>query len=405
MADGRMIVFSNANVFLGKEGFVRGSLSVCGDRILSVDADGRTSAPQGQRVFPEKAQDPGKNRSSCEKIEIDLQGDYLLPGLVDIHTHGNSGCDFSDGSLEGLTAMGRYLARCGITSFAPTSMTLPYEELEKAFRTAADYVRLRPRDGAAVVGINMEGPFFSEKKKGAQNSAYLRLPDIAAFRRLQEACGNLIRIVDVAPELPGAGAFIRDAAKICRVSAAHTDASYEEARLGFEAGASHLTHLFNAMPPLHHRDPGVIGAASEREDVAAELICDGIHVHPSAVRLAFRLFTGRICLISDALRCCGMPDGDYELGGQKVLLRNGQARLEDGNLAGAATNLYEDMVNAIRFGIPAGEAVAAATVNPARAVGAEDEIGSLAPGKRADLLVCGREWELKQVFLGGERLL
>ena len=376
------ILFSDAWIFQGEDGFIRGSFLVSGDRIRSIQ-------PVSQ---------PAENRV------ISLHGLRVIPGLIDIHTHGNSGFDFSDGSAEGLLAMGRYLASRGITSFAPTSMTLPYEKLEKAFRTAGDYAKNRPSDGARMIGVHMEGPYFSEKKKGAQNSAYLKRPDPEGFCSLQEACGNLIRIVDIAPELEGAEEFIRRIAPSCRVSVAHTDASYEEAKAAFDAGASHLAHLFNAMPPIHHRNPGVIGAASEREDVAAELISDGLHVHPSIVRMAFRLFPGRICLISDALRCCGMPDGEYELGGQRVLLKDREARLSDGTLAGAVNNLYEDMVNAIRFGIRTEDAILSATMNPAKEVGADDEIGSLENGKKADFLVCDEHWNIREVYLDGIRI-
>ena len=379
--------FINAGIFRGDRGFETGRLSIAGNRIEDVvtEQDGRDVCAAGAKVE-------------------DLQGLYVLPGLVDIHTHGNSGYDFSDGSLEGLYEMGRYLAYHGITSFAPTSMTLPYDKLEAAFLTAADYVKSRPADGAVLAGIHMEGPYFSEKKKGAQNAAFLKLPDVEGFCSLQEKCGGLIRIVDVAPELEGAEAFVREISPECRVSAAHTDASYEDARRAFEAGASHVTHLFNAMPPIHHRRPGVIGAACEKENVTAELICDGLHVHPSIVRMAFRLFPGRICLISDTLRCCGMPDGEYELGGQQITLSNGEARLADGNLAGAVSNLYNDMVNAIRFGIPKTEAILAATLVPAREIGREDEIGSLEPGKMADFIVCDEEWDLKRVYVHGIRV-
>ena len=241
-------------------------------------------------------------------------------------------------------------------------------------------------------------------KKGAQNAAHLRLPDFAAFQRLYAGCGGLIRIVDVAPELEGAADFAAQASRCCTVSVAHTDADYAQTCAVYAAGARHLTHLYNAMPPLHHRKPGVIGAASEREEVFAELICDGLHVHPSAVRMAFRLFPGRICLISDALRCCGMPDGTYELGGQQVYLRGGVARLEDGTIAGAASHLHQDLLNAIAFGIPEDEAIRAATLNPARQIGREAEIGAIAPGLLADFLVCEPDLTLRAVYIGGEKL-
>lgn len=335
---------------------------------------------------------------------IDLGGAKVIPGLIDVHSHGNSGADFSDGDFDGLCRMAAYYARNGITSFAPASMTLPYETLAAAFATARRLHEEAPAGCARLMGIQMEGPFFSEKKKGAQNGDYLRLPDFEAFQKLYEGCGGLVRIADVAPELPGAADFIREASKLCTVSVAHTDASYEDAKAAFEAGATHVTHLFNAMPPIHHRKPGVIGAAAEREDVVAEVISDGQHLHPSVVRMAFRLFPGRVCLISDSLRCCGMPDGEYELGGQQVFLQGGIARLADGTIAGSATNLFECMRRAVSFGVPEAEAITAATLTPAREIGADALVGSLAVGKFADFVVCDEELNALGVWLGGNKL-
>ncbi len=370
--------YVNGRIFT-PEGYVSGAFEV---------ADGRFAAVT--------AGDPGAADA------VDLGGAKVIPGLVDIHTHGNSGADFSDGDIDGLARMARFLARQGVTAFAPTSMTLPYDALAAAFAAAAELRRRAPAGCARIAGIHMEGPFFSEKKKGAQNADYLKKPDFEAFRQLYEGCGGLVRIADVAPELDGAEDFVRRASKLCRVSVAHTDADYDQARAAFEAGATHLTHLFNAMPPIHHRSPGVIGAASERENVAAELICDGLHVHPSAVRMAFRLFPGRICLISDALRCCGMPDGEYALGGQRVFLKGGVARLADGTIAGSAATLADCLRNAVRFGIPEDEAVRAATLLPARAIGADGEIGTIEPGKRADFAVCSDALDVRRAFIGGE---
>ena len=335
---------------------------------------------------------------------VDLEGQYVIPGLIDVHNHGNSGADFSDGDYEGLVKMARYLAKSGVTSFAPASMTLPYEVLEKAFATALRITAEQPQGCARLMGIQMEGPFFSEKKKGAQNGAYLKAPDFEAFKKLYDGCGGLIRIADVAPELPGAVEFTREASKLCTVSIAHTDATYEEADAVLEAGASHLTHLYNAMPPIHHRKPGVIGAGSERENVIAELICDGEHVHPSSVRMAFKLFPGRICLVSDALRCCGMPNGEYELGGQQVFLEGNVAKLADGTIAGSVTNLYDCMRKAVEFGISKEQAILSATIIPARQLHRDGEIGSIAPGKLADFVVCGADLGKKAVYMAGKAL-
>lgn len=336
---------------------------------------------------------------------LDLGSGFVIPGLIDVHNHGNSGADFSDGDSGGLELIARYLAANGVTSFAPASMTLPYEVLEKAYATAAALHAKRPEGCSRLMGINMEGPFFSMKKKGAQNAEYFRLPDFEAFKRLYDGCGGLIRIADVAPELDGAEAFIREASLFCTVSIAHTDASYEQARAGFEAGARHLTHLFNAMPSIHHRNPGVIGAAAERDDIVAELICDGLHVHPSIVRMAFKLFPGRICLISDALRCCGMPDGAYSLGGQDIWLHSGVARLADGTIAGSATSLYGCMLKAVAFGIPKEEAILSATLIPAREIGCDALTGSIEAGKYADFVVCGEQLERREVYIGGTRVV
>lgn len=334
----------------------------------------------------------------------DLDGALVIPGLVDIHVHGCAGADFSDGDYAGLVRMARYLARRGVTSFAPASMTLPYDALDKAFHAAARLRREGLADGARLMGIQMEGPFLSREKRGSQNPAYLRLPDWDRFLRLYDAAEGLLRIVDVAPELPGAVEFTRRASEKCRVSVAHTAAGYDQAAAVFDAGATHLTHLFNAMPGIHHRHPGPIGAASERENVTAELICDGIHVHPSAVRMAFRLFPGRICLISDALRCCGMADGSYSLGGQEILLSGGVARLTGGAIAGSAADLYQCMRRAVSFGIPREQAVWAATALPARVIGRESETGAIADGRAADFVICGGELEPEAVYLDGKRL-
>lgn len=333
---------------------------------------------------------------------VDLGGAYVIPGLIDIHGHGNSGADFSDAEYDGLKRIGTYLAKNGITSFCATSMTLPEADIAAAFAVAARYVREAPGTAATLLGINMEGPFFSDAKRGAHNRAHLKKPDIGLLRRLNDVSGGLLRLIDVAPELDGALPFIEEAKGIATVSIAHTNATYAEAKAGFDAGATHVTHLFNAMPPLAHREPGVIGAASENPAVRAELIADGLHVHESAMRAAFKLFGAeRICLISDALSVCGMPDGAYRLGDQQVFLKDNLAKLQDGTIAGAATNLFLGMKNVMRFGIPAEDAIRAATHTPACAVRAEAEVGSIAAGKRADFLVCGPDFTLQTVYLAG----
>ena len=328
--------------------------------------------------------------------EIDASDLLVLPGLIDIHSHGAVGHDFSDGNAEGLEKILAYEYANGITSYCPTSMTIHREELEHLFERMGNFQE--GRGMAHVAGINMEGPFLDASKKGAHRQECIMAPDVDFFRKCNQACGNRICLVTLAPDVEGAMEFVRELHNEVSISLGHTGADYDTAKAALKAGANHVTHLFNAMLPLGHRAPGLIGAAAEEENCMAELICDGIHVHESMVRAAFKLFPGRIVLISDSMRAAGMEDGTYDLGGQQVTVNGKLATLSDGTIAGSATNLYDCMRTAVSFGIPVEEAIAAATINPARSIGIYDRVGSLSPGKRADVILADRNLKLVKVI-------
>ena len=327
---------------------------------------------------------------------IDAEGLLVLPGLVDIHSHGAAGEDFSDGNPEGLKKILRYERSCGITSYCPTSMTFPKERLRQIF---ASIKGAQTEEGAKVVGINMEGPFLDPAKKGAHVEKWIAAPDVAFVRELNQDVDGLVRLVTLAPNMDGAEEFIKEMHEEVCISLGHTAADYDCASRAMKLGAHHVTHLYNAMQPFGHRAPGLIGAAMDDPECMVEMICDGYHIHPSAIRAAFRMFgPERVILISDSMRATGMENGTYELGGQEVTVKDRKAVLKDGTLAGSATNLYGCMCKAIEFGIPLEQAIMAATANPARSIGIFDRVGSIRIGKQADLLLVSENLELKRVI-------
>ena len=388
------MIIKNASVFTEEGRFTKKDIYVYGERF----SDG---CPSG---------DSQEGKRSDSEI-IDASSCYAIPGLVDIHLHGCDGVDFCDGKIESIKKILAYEAKNGITTVVPATMTLAEDELVKIMSAAAEYRRKQSRDcgkdhdrevesrrddavTAWLHGINMEGPFVSAKKCGAQNTKYLRKPDIDMFNRLYEASEECIRFCDIAPEedTPSMD-FIKEASKKCRVSIAHTDCDYETAKRAFDNGACHVTHLFNAMAPLHHRNPGPIAVAAENESVIAELICDGIHVAAPMIRTAFKFFgKERIALISDSMMATGLDDGEYELGKQPVSVKGNEARLRNGTIAGSVTNLMGCLKYAVeQAGIPLEDAVYSATITPAKAAGCYDVTGSITPGKYADLVLLDKE--------------
>lgn len=338
---------------------------------------------------------------------IDAEDCFAIPGLTDIHFHGCVGYDFCDGTEEAITRIAEYEASVGVTSIVPATMTMPEDTLMGICTTAANHVRNSKNDKAAdLCGINMEGPFIAESKKGAQNASYIHKPDAAMFDKLNEASGHLIKLVDIAPETEDAMEFIQAKKNEAVISIAHTAADYNIAMEAFEKGATHVTHLYNAMNPYTHRAPGPIAAAADA-DAEVELICDGVHIDPAAVRMTFKIFgDDKVILISDSMMATGLDDGDYSLGGQAVKVVGNLATLADGTIAGSATNLLDCMRTAVqKMQIPLESAVKCAAVNSAKSVGIYDKYGSITPGKTANVVLLNKsDLGLRSVVLRGNRI-
>lgn len=364
-------VITNGTIFMPDNTFHTGTISVSGDTITN-------TTPEGAEI-------------------IDAENLYIIPGLTDIHFHGCIGYDFCDGTQEAFTAIAEYEARHGITTICPATMTLPEHELLRIMTAAKDFSTTCPN----FAGIDLEGPFISPAKIGAQNPAYIARPSADMFRRLQDASGGLIRIAVVAPEVDGAEEFIRDSRGTASISIGHTNCGYDTARRAFDLGANHVTHLYNAMNPIKHRDPGPIIAAAECSNVYAELICDGIHIHPAVVRNTLRMFgTDRVIFISDSMEATGMPDGEYSLGGQKVIKKGRKAALEDGiTIAGSVTDLMDCMRTAVRdMNVPLEAAVKCSAVNPARCIGID---AALQEGRKANIVALDKDLNIAWVMNNG----
>lgn len=333
---------------------------------------------------------------------IDLHGLMVLPGLVDIHTHGCAGFDTMDGSYTALNTVSKFMAKNGVTSFLPTTITENKETIAKAFANVNETVQ-KGTEGARIIGINMEGPYFSSKYKGAHNENYLKDPSTQELLELQKTSGNLIKIISIAPEKPGAMDFIKNLSQNgIVISLGHTGCDYETAMSAIENGATHITHMFNGMVGLHHREPGLIGAAFDK-NLTVELICDGNHVHPAIIRMLYKTVgSDQIVLISDSIRGAGLEDGVYDFGGQTMTVEKGIATLKGGTLAGSTATLLHCVKKAVEFGLPLHDAVKMATINPARVIGVDQTIGSIEQGKHADLIIVNDKLEIFYTILQGK---
>ncbi|WP_027421572.1 N-acetylglucosamine-6-phosphate deacetylase [Lachnobacterium bovis] len=371
------MLLENVNAFLQNEGFKKVDIHIENEKIVDI-----------------------VENTSPKEAEYNA-----IPGLCDIHFHGAMNHDFCDGNLEGLNKIGEFEAKNGVLLMAPATMTFDEERLNKIVDVANEYKNTIGK--SQLVGINMEGPFISPQKIGAQNPKYIKEADIEMFLRLQNRAQGKFKIVDVAPEEKNAINFIKECSKDVRISIAHTCADYETAIKAFDNGASHITHIYNAMPGIHHRNPGPIIAAYEK-NAEVELIADGLHVHPAVVRFTFDMFNeDKVILISDSMMACGLPDGEYELGAQLVTVKNSKATLtrDDSVLAGSVTNLYECMRRAIvEMKVQPEKAIKAATINPVKSIGLEKDFGSIEVGKYANIILTDSKYNLKKVLQKGNFL-
>ena len=384
------MIIDNVKVYTLEQKFVKGGMILENDRISDIYTDENKPDLTGKEV-------------------LDGKGAYAIPGLIDLHFHGCMGDDFCDNSLEALERIAEYEASVGVTAIAPATMTLPAEELLDVLKTAARYKREKhDYKKADLVGINMEGPFISPVKKGAQDERNILPCDVNLCERFLEASEGLVKFIGIAPEESRNSLdFIRQMKEKVSISLAHTNADYDTAMGAFNAGADHAVHLYNAMPEILHRAPGVVGAVFDSKHVMAEIICDGIHIHPATVRATFQMMgADRMILISDSMRATGMPDGQYTLGGLDVKVVGKLATLvSDGAIAGSATNLADCMRTAVqKMNLPLETAIACATINPARSLKIDDEYGSLEEGKKANVVLLEPDLTLKCVIKDGKQI-
>lgn len=335
---------------------------------------------------------------------IEGKDKFIVPGYIDIHVHGGGGSDVMDGDYEAINQIAIAHSHFGTTSFLPTTMTMSKDKIIRSLRSICEAVK-KGTAGAEILGIHMEGPYINPEKKGAQKEDDIKKISIEEFLEFNQASGNLIRLVTIAPEMSGAIGLIKYLYKQGIIaSVGHTNATYVQTQAGIQAGLSHVTHTFNAMRELHHREPGVVGAALTSPELTVEVIADGIHIHPIVLKILTKIKEGeKVVLITDAMRAAGLKEGTYDLGGQEVIVNKGQARLKDGTLAGSVLTMdkaVKNMVNKIGIQLP--KAIQMASYNPAKSIGIDDKKGSLEPGKDADIVILNKNLETELTIVAGK---
>lgn len=335
---------------------------------------------------------------------IEAKDKFVVPGYIDIHVHGGGGSDVMDGNYEAVNQIAITHSHFGTTAFLPTTMTMDKNKIIGALRSIHE-AKLKGTKGAEILGVNLEGPYINPEKKGAQREIDIREPSIKEFAEFNKTSGNLIRLVTIAPEMPGAMELIKYLHKQGIIaSVGHSNATYIQTQASIKAGISHVTHTFNAMRGLHHREPGVVGAALTSPKLTLEVIADGIHIYPIVLKIITKIREDeKIVLITDSMRAAGMEEGTYDLGGQEVTVNKGQARLKDGTLAGSVLTMdkaVKNMVNKVGISLP--KAIQMASLNPAKSIGMDDKKGSLELGKDADIVILNKNLETELTMVAGK---
>jgi len=384
MRSGELAIIGG-KLFTPFETIDRGTVTIKNGKIVSVGHEDEVSVPSGAEV-------------------IDATNKIVAPGFINIHIIGSRGVDTMDATYDAINEVSKYIAGGGETSFVPSTVSAPQERIVAVGRAVKSAVE-KGTDGAEVLGLHLEGPFINPKRKGSHNAEYIRPPSIEELDEAVREAGGYVKLVTIAPELEGALDLIRELKKQGIVSTVgHSDATYGEMMAGVKAGLSHATHMFDGMRPFHHREPGVVGAILTLDEMTADVIADGVHVHPAAIKILIRIKgTDKVALITDATKPAGMPDGMYELGGLKVIVKGGVCRTEAGNLAGSIIRLNDAVRNMVDLvGLSLQEAIKMATINPAKVIGVDGRKGSLEPGKDAGIVIFDNNMNVYKTIVGGK---
>ncbi|MBQ2891394.1 MAG: N-acetylglucosamine-6-phosphate deacetylase [Bacilli bacterium] len=373
--------FKNAKIYVEGKGIIETTLAVEGERVYSI----------------------GEDREVEEYCKLQ-EGWIVVPGFIDQHIHGALGSDAMDGTIEDIARMSQAVAKEGTTCYLPTTMTQSVENICTALKSIKDYMDEKRTEGSKVLGVHLEGPYISPNFIGAQPEEYIQKPSVESFKKYEEVSGNNIRIVSLAPEEEGSEELIKYLVeKGILVSLGHTNSKYSDVEKAFAAGARNVTHTFNAQKPLHHREIGTVGSALLIDELNCELICDTIHVSVPAIRLVIKSKPAdKVTLITDSMRAKHLSDGEYELGGQPVIVKDGEARLINGTLAGSVLKMNHAVRNVHKLaGIELTKVLDMASINPARNIGVDKERGSIKVGKYADFVVLDEEFEVVMTIRDG----